>query len=231
MNTEIMPVQAHTETTGLIAMIERVALSPDADIDKLERLLAMQERILAKQAESEFSRSMADMQGQMTRIVEKSKTNNSKYAPLEDINREIQPHLKAHGFSLFFTIEQTEGFVTVRACLVHRAGHKECTTVTLPFDGGTGRNAVQAIGSSITYGRRYALCSLLNISTGDDDGNSAMQSDAYTQEEIDALKKALMDANEKTKDEFKAKYKLISDVPRSLYRETLKKAQDNKESL
>src|SRR4029078_5342466 len=37
---------------GLIGMLERLAQNPDVPVDKLERLLEMQERISAKQAES-----------------------------------------------------------------------------------------------------------------------------------------------------------------------------------
>jgi hypothetical protein len=45
----------------------------------------------------------------------------------------------------------------------------------LPFDNSGSKNTVQAIGSSVSYGKRYVLCMLLNISTGgeDNDGNGA----------------------------------------------------------
>ena len=60
--------------------------------------------------------------------------------------------------------------------LMHRDGHREETTMLLPVDIGKGRNAVQAVGSSTTYGKRYVMCALLNITTGemqDDDGHGA----------------------------------------------------------
>ena len=42
----------------------------------------------------------------------------------------------------------------------------------LPLDTSGSKNGVQAVGSTVSYGKRYAICALLNISTGDDtDGN------------------------------------------------------------
>jgi hypothetical protein len=53
--------------------------------------------------------------------------------------------------------------------------------MTLPADIGKGRNDVQAVGSSTTYGKRYVMSALLNITTGetrDDDGQSSDGSDS-----------------------------------------------------
>jgi hypothetical protein len=52
--------------------------------------------------------------------------------------------------------------------LTHRDGHcEECTTPAAPPDTGPGRNAVQAIGSTLTYLQRYSLVMLLGLATGD----------------------------------------------------------------
>ena len=62
--------------------------------------------------------------------------------------------------------------------LSHRDGHREETTLTLPYDSSGSKNSVQAAGSSYSYGRRYATLMLLNISSRapqdmDDDGRAA----------------------------------------------------------
>ena len=46
-------------STNIIQVIERAAMDPNVDIDKMERLLGMQERILTKESELAFSRSMS----------------------------------------------------------------------------------------------------------------------------------------------------------------------------
>jgi hypothetical protein len=38
----------------------------------------------------------------------------------------------------------------------------------MPIDTSGSKTSVQGIGSTVSYGKRYTLCALLNISTGDD---------------------------------------------------------------
>ncbi|MNJ42682.1 ERF superfamily protein [compost metagenome] len=98
------------------------------------------------------------------------------YATLDDINVTLKPIMQAHGFAISFKVQHTGEGVSVTGILMHRDGHREETTMLLPVDIGKGRNAVQAVGSSTTYGKRYVMCALLNITTGemqDDDGHAA----------------------------------------------------------
>lgn len=57
--------------------------------------------------------------------------------------------------------------------LSHRAGHREVTSIVLPVDTSGSKNGVQAVASSVSYGKRYTAGLLLNITTTgeDDDGN------------------------------------------------------------
>ena len=41
--------------TAVLALIERVALDPGADVEKLDRIVAMYERVKAKEAELAFN--------------------------------------------------------------------------------------------------------------------------------------------------------------------------------
>ena len=67
-----------------------------------------------------------------------------------------------------------DGFVRVAGILMHREGHREETEMQLPIDASGSKNTVQAIGSSTAYGRRYVLCALLNIATGDEDDDGQL---------------------------------------------------------
>src|SRR5690606_4042351 len=54
--------------------------------------------------------------------------------------------------------------------LLHKAGHREETTIKLPADSSGNKNAVQAVASSVSYGKRYAAGALLNLTShGEDD--------------------------------------------------------------
>jgi hypothetical protein len=165
------------ETTALMAMIERVCLDRDADITKLEKMLDMQERILNRNAEQAFAADFAAMQCELPRIARNGKLEIKKdgrtiqstaFAKLEDINDGIRPTLQKYGFGVSFTIDQAGGLITVTAKLLHRLGHSEKTAISLPIDTSGSKNNVQGNGSTVSYGKRYAICALLNISTGDD---------------------------------------------------------------
>ena len=170
---ESKAIAVSSETTALMSMIERVCLDPNADISKLEKMLDMQERILDRNAKQSFTADLASMQIELPRIAEKGEGHNkAKYALLEDINDAVRPVLNKYGFAVTFSIDQQSAQVTVIARLSHRMGFSEETRLTLPLDTSGSKNAVQAAGSTISYGKRYAICALLNISTGmDTDGN------------------------------------------------------------
>lgn len=169
------------ESQALISMIERVCLDPNADISKLEKMLDMQERILNRNAEQAFAADFAAMQSELPRIARNGTIEIKKdgrliqstpFAKLEDINDGVRPTLQKYGFGVSFSISQNGALLTVTAKLLHRLGHSESTSISLPIDTTGSKNAVQGNGSTVSYGKRYAMCALLNISTGDDtDGN------------------------------------------------------------
>lgn len=167
------------ETGAVLAMIERVATNPDADMDKLERLLDMQERILNRNAQQAFGAAMAEMQSEIPTIEKNGAIvvngqERSKYARFEDIMRVVKPVMQRHGFAVTFRTQTGDGQVKVTGVLMHRDGHREETDMTLPLDNSGSKNTVQAIGSSTAYGKRYVLCALLNIATGDEDDDGQM---------------------------------------------------------
>lgn len=168
----------------MMDVIARAAADPNTDVDKLERLLAMAERIKAQEAKAAYTRDLATMQPKLPVIDEKGGIKNnagvvqSTYAKWEDINDAIQPILSAHGFALSFRPGiATDGKVTVTTVLAHADGHSDEATVTLPHDASGSKNSVQAVGSSFTYAKRYGAIGLLNITSRapgdrDDDGQT-----------------------------------------------------------
>lgn len=158
-----------TESQALMGVIERVASDPNSDIAKLEKMLDMQERVLDRNAAQSFTADMAMMQGEMPRVFKLAQGHNTAYARLEDINDAVRPVLQRFGFAVTFNIDQPDPkMVKVTAILSHREGHKQESALTLPCDTSGSKNAVQAVGSTVSYGKRYTMCALLNISTGDD---------------------------------------------------------------
>lgn len=196
--TTIDPHVPSTQNDAVLATIKRIALDPNVDITKLEKMLAMQERILARNAEMEFNADLAALQTELPMISEKGEiwhkgTLISTYAKFEDINETIKPILSKYGFAISFRMSTNADFVKVTCNLVHRNGHKETTEILLPTDLGGAKNKVQAVASSVSYGKRYTLEAMLNISTGgqDDDGEGTEQTELVDMEEVTTLSNAL----------------------------------------
>lgn len=167
---------------SLIDAIIRAASDPAVDADKVERLFAIHERILAQAAKAAFTAAFADLQPKLPTIDQNGAIKNtagavqSNYAKWEDINDAIKPLLDAHGFALSFRPGSgPEGRIAVTTILAHVEGHQEEATVTLPNDSSGGKNNVQGVGSALSYGKRYGAISILNITSRapadrDDDG-------------------------------------------------------------
>lgn len=169
------------EGAAILQVIERAARDPNIDIDKMERLLQMQERIVARQAKVAYADALARLQPTLPIIGERGAIKNgsgnvqSKYALWEDIVGVITPLLAAQGFSLSFRTGNKDNRIQVTGVLTHCEGHSEETTLDLPADTSGSKNAVQAVASSVSYGKRYTAGALLNLRTGerDDDGRLA----------------------------------------------------------
>lgn len=165
-----------------LSMIERVALDPRIDVEKLERLLAMKERVLVDNRRIAFEAAMARLQEQVPQINKYGQGKNSKFAKLEDIDVIIRPLMAAEGFSVTFDEEShTEKTVTFVMRFAHREGHSESKRLTVPIDvaaknreGNSVRPAIQDAGSTVSYARRYLLKMHLNIieTNEDTDGES-----------------------------------------------------------
>lgn len=190
---------AVSESAAIIQVIERAATNPNVDIDKMERLLQMHERIMERNSKEAYDAAFADMQKDLPVIAErggiKDRNGNvqSKYALWEDINEAIKPVLAKHGFGISFRTGQSDGKIIVTGVLSHRAGHREETTMELPVDTSGSKNAVQAVGSSTSYGKRYTAQALLNLtSTGeDDDGKAAGVGNTITDEQVIYLRELI----------------------------------------
>lgn len=169
----------------MFAMIERAARDPAVDIDKLERLMLMKVNADALQARGAYDDAMAAMQPELPVIAERGKADRYSFAKWEDINVAIKPVLMKHGFALTFRTDFSDG-IAITGVLSHRAGHREETTIKLPADPSGSKNAVQAVASSVSYGKRYAASALLNLTSHgeDDDAYKAVVETISDEQEI-----------------------------------------------
>jgi len=166
---------AQTGGDAWLAMIERAARDPQIDIAKMERLFQMHAEKQARDAKAMFLASLSRMQSELPAAVRAGTAHNGKrYARFEDVMEALRPVLSKHGFSITFRVDQDDKTLTVTGILGHAQGHTEQTSIRLPADTSGAKNAVQAWGSSASYGKRYVAMTLTGIATDDDDdGRSA----------------------------------------------------------
>jgi hypothetical protein len=98
----------------------------------------------------------------------------NRYPTLAAIVDACDEALARHGLTYSQPIVQTPAGPALRTVLVHlETGERIESDCPLLYDGGTKVNPMQALGSAITYARRYGLESLLGLMREDDDGEGA----------------------------------------------------------
>lgn len=173
-----------TEESVLLNVIERLAADPTIDLDRVERLLTIRERMQARDAERQFTEAMAVFKTQPIRIV-KDKTvafptqgggeTRYKHATLGAVCESIIPGLAAVGISHRWDLARENARIVVTCVLTHRAGHSTRTSWDGPPDDSGKKNTIQQSSSAISYLERYTLLAATGFGTSDqdDDGRGA----------------------------------------------------------
>ena len=203
MTKETTQVAEVTQTENMlpadpmVSMIERVAMDPNADLAKLEKMLNMKERLEAKAAETAFSNALALAQSEMPSVAAThiNITTKSKFARLRDVYSVCKPIAAKHGFS-FNAIPVTggrEGHLNMRWTL-RRGSHVESEISEIPIDnkgmkGVLNKTDTHAYGSTTTYGRRYLFCAVFDVAIGeDDDGRNSIALETVSAEQLIILR-------------------------------------------
>jgi hypothetical protein len=175
------PAPENLPAVGFMSIIEKAASLDNVDVDKLERMMAMQLQWEDRQAERHYNDSMTEVMKDLAPIkitkskkveyeVEKGKPEKGKYeafryVPLEQIEPIIRPILLNHGFFISYDTEPCAipGWHTIVVWIAHTGGHRKPYRIPMPLETGGGKNNAQAMGSTQMYGMRRALCAALNI--------------------------------------------------------------------
>lgn len=192
------PALKPVEEPTLMVAIARAAADPRVDVQKMVALHNLHREIQADEARRAFDSAFSKMQTELPIITKRGrieifhKDDKDKAGPpiqstpfgkWDDIGRVIKPILAAHGFALWFKNGREADQVITTAILTHEGGHREETTVRVPIDVSGSKNNAQGVGSSTSYGKRYAGGSLLNIifEDEDDDANGTAPTPAERQ--------------------------------------------------
>jgi hypothetical protein len=106
------------------------------------------------------------------------------YADLGAYLDAVKPALHKHGLALLQPVSFGADEISIQTVVADGKGDKiESPLLALPVDRTGNRNAVQALGSTITYARRYSLMCFLGLVGEDDDGETANMAKAQPKQQ------------------------------------------------
>ena len=134
---------------------------------------------------NELAKALAAAQGELepaeknsTAAVGKEGKLKRKYADLTAMIDAVRKVLPKHGLSIAQIVLPSEGVAHVRTMLMHESGQWLASECRMPYDNTGSKNAIQSMGSAITYARRYSLSALVGVvADDDDDGEGAWRRD------------------------------------------------------
>jgi len=207
MNEVIEAPKTSIAPAATPADLLRIAVEQGADLDKLERLMDLQDRYLAAQAKRSYDEAFAAFKAEAVKIIKGKSVNDGplkgkSYAELHDVVNAVTPALSRHGLSSSWKLTKDEkDWMEVTCYLRHVGGHEESVSMGGPPDMGGAKNAIQARASTKTYLERYTLKAITGLSEQDDDndGNNPAQAlddwlakveEASTEDDLRATSKA-----------------------------------------
>jgi hypothetical protein len=160
----------------------QIAIERGADVSMLEKLMGLQERWEANEARKAFVAAKAAFVAERPTIIKNKtvsfgsgKSTAFDHATLDNVCNVVGPVLSRHGLSASWRTAQGDGGkIRVSCVLTHEQGHSEEVWLEGAPDTSGSKNAIQAIGSAVTYLSRYTLLSILGLATRDQDDDARM---------------------------------------------------------
>lgn len=188
-----------------------VAMSQGADLDKMEKLMALQERWEANEARKAYNAAIAKFKAENIKIIkdaavdftsQKGRTSY-KHATLAGVIAQITEPLCKYGLSHSWRTSQDANKITVTCRIAHVAGHFEEVSIFAEPDNSGNKNSIQAVGSTITYLERYTLKAALGLAEADDDDGRHSEAPAepcITEDQAETLRSLMVEVkgDEKT---------------------------------
>lgn len=179
------------------------AVENNVNVETMERLLAMRKELKEEAAKEAYFSALAGFQAECpivkkTREVkDKSGNVRYRYAPLEDIVKQVKPYLDKHGLSFSFkTVPAVDSKSAVDVVCVsqHIFGYSKESPVTIPIEQEAFMNDAQKAGSAQSYAKRYSFCNVHGIVLENDDDDGMALGMGITPQEIYRKAKATMEA-------------------------------------
>jgi len=175
-------IEVDKDAPAMVQIVQLLANGVDIDVDKIAKLQDMAEKDESHKARKAFFAAMPLVQSEIEGVYRNKRNpqTNSNYATLDVIIEVAKPIYTKHGFSVIFSEGKSdkEGNIRILADVMHMDGHERSYYRDLDLDdkgikGAVNKTQIHGKASSFSYGRRYLMCDIWNISTPDNDGNTA----------------------------------------------------------
>lgn len=172
----------------------QMAVSQNADIAKLEKLMELQMRWEANEARKAFVTAMNAFKSDLPTILKNRHVSfqTSKgiteydHATIDQVCDALIPALSKYELHHRWRVSQENSRIKVTCVITHAMGHSEETTMEASPDDSGGKNAIQAISSSTTYLERYTFLAATGTAAKgtDTDAKPTWESLPFALEEI-----------------------------------------------
>lgn len=125
----------------------------------------------------DLSKALSNVQASLPVIPKNRKGYGYNFADINDILKEVLPRLHDAGLSLMQSMEVHNGQPYMMTMLSHWESNQWIKSYTRMF---VNKADSQGLGASLTYSRRYGLCSILAISSDEDTDGVLGTSDTCT---------------------------------------------------
>lgn len=185
MNAELMPAEPEpirpltTVGGSTPARLIEYAMQQGADMDRLEKLMELQQRWEANEARKDYHLALAGFKAEPLSITKDKRVyfpgkdgkppTEFHHATLGNVVGVIAPALAKHRMSHSWDVRREGDRIFVTCKLTHAHGHSEGVTLDGPLDTTGSKNNIQSQGSTITYLQRYTLLALTGLATEDQD--------------------------------------------------------------
>lgn len=186
MDRALAPV-APSANAGPLALLQS-----GVDLDKVERLWAMQVAWEEREAEKAYNAAFAAFKDEAVTIIKNRRVDNGplagkSYAELFSVVNAVTPALSKHGLSASWRLTKDDkDWIEVTCTLKHQLGHSEAVAMGGPPDTGGAKNPIQARASTISYLERYtlkAICGVAEQGEDDDGGHGRRDADAAPEDD------------------------------------------------
>jgi len=167
---------------GSVSLVQ-MAMQKNYDPAFIKEMMDLQERNDARMAKQAYHQAMARFKKNAPKIEKDKKvefewkgvTTKYSHANLATASEKINTALSDQDLSAGWATTQQNGTITVTCTITHKFGHNESTSLSASPDTSGSKNAIQAMGSTISYLERYTLLALTGLAAHDqdDDGNAS----------------------------------------------------------